>query len=108
MSILEDEKRGEREKGEKYRAKVEDDGIRIDRIHCGEILCISKRFDWARINFPREGEREMIPPRIRLESFPFDILSVFAQPGGERKNERKKKKRKISDSLHLNRGGPFP
>lgn len=44
MSILEDEKRGEREKGEKYRAKVED-GIRIDRIHCGEILCISKRFD---------------------------------------------------------------
>lgn len=50
----------------------------------------------------------MIPPRIRLESFPFDILSVFAQPGGERKNERKKKKRKISDSLHLNRGGPFP
>lgn len=107
MSILEDEKRGEREKGEKYRAKVEDDGIRIDRIHCGEILCISKRFDWARINFPREGEREMIPPRIRLESLSIFSL-VFAQPGGERKNERKKKKRKISDSLHLNRGGPFP
>lgn len=106
MSILEDEKRGEREKGEKYRAKVEDDGIRIDRIHCGEILCISKRFDWARINFPKEGEREMIPPRIRLESFPFDILSVFAQPGGERKNERKKKKKKNQRQFALESGWP--
>lgn len=105
MSILEDEKRGEREKGEKYRAKVED-GIRIDRIHCGEILCISKRFDWARINFPKEGEREMIPPRIRLESFPFDILSVFAQPGGERKNERKKKKKKNQRQFALESGWP--
>lgn len=98
MSILEDEKRGEREKGEKYRAKVED-GIRIDRIHCGEILCISKRFDWARINFPREGEREMIPPRIRLESFPFDILYLGVCTTRRRKKEWKEEKKEKSATV---------
>lgn len=48
----------------------------------------------------------MIPPRIRLESFPFDILSVFAQPGGERKNERKKKKKKNQRQFALESGWP--
>lgn len=107
MSILEDEKRGEREReGGKYRAKVED-GIRIDRIHCGEILCISKRFDWARINFPREGEREMIPPRIRLESFPFDILYLGVCTTRRRKKEwKEEKKKKNQRQFALESGWP--
>lgn len=103
MSILENEKRREMGRG-KYRAKVERSRIvsELYRIHCGEILYVSKRFDWARINFPTEREREREipdpstnPSRVLPLRHRYSLSLVFAQPGGERKKE-KKEKRKIS------------
>lgn len=97
----------------KYRAKVERSRIVSElyiRIHCGEILYVSKRFDWARINFPTEREREkfLIPPRIRLESFPFDtdILYLWCLHNQEEKGRKKKKKKEKSVCTRLESGWP--
>lgn len=96
MSILENEKTIERGKISGKSRTIED-GIKIGQIHCGEIFYISKRFDWARINFPteREKEREIDPSTNSSRVLPLRYRYSLSQClHNQEEKERKEKKKK--------------